>query len=120
MRSNKRVIHTLQAGNSDLNPEIIVFFCIRFGQICVVVKDIILKRKVWVQFPGPGLIDTPPLRHFFGFALPRCYAAEMGPASRYTFWRNPASVIKVVFLNNIHSTSNSRQVRWLKPKIYRC
>ena len=39
--------------------------------------------------------DSPPLRRFFGAVSPRRYAAEMGPATRYTLRRNTASIMKI-------------------------
>ena len=38
---------------------------------------------------------SPPLRRFFGVVLPRREVAEMNPATRYTLWRNSASMMKI-------------------------
>ena len=38
---------------------------------------------------------SPPLRYFFGAVLPWRYAAETGPATRYTLRRDTAGIMKV-------------------------
>ena len=40
---------------------------------------------------------SPPLRHFLGEVLLRCYAPETNSATRYTFRRNIAGIVKVWF-----------------------
>ena len=40
---------------------------------------------------------SPPLRCFFGAVLPGRITAEMNAATRYTLWRNSASIMKISF-----------------------
>ena len=62
----------------------------------------LLSARFWcgksgVRFPGWSnrhsvANGSPPLRCFFGAALPRRKAAKMGPVTRYTLRRNTASI----------------------------
>ena len=60
----------------------------------------------WSGEIGRGIAnDSPPLRCFFGAVLPRCSAAEMGPATHYTFRRNATSTMKdLIFDLNSRNT----------------
>ena len=67
----------------------------------VVVKDVLIGAG-GVGFDsrasqiGLGVANgSPSLPRFFGAALPRRYAAEMDPASRYSLGRNTTSTMKI-------------------------
>ena len=64
----------------------------------IVVKDMLLAREVCGRFPGrSNRILSPTVCHGDNPVLSRRCAAGMGPASRYSPWRNSTSIIKISF-----------------------
>ena len=63
-------------------------------------SDTILGAGGQGSIPGSVKLDrvvngSPELQRCFGAVMPRCYVAEIGPATRYTLRCNIASIMKI-------------------------